>query len=262
METPSTNPAPAATPPVEPTAPTSPMLSSATVPPSIDEAVKPTAPPAATVPEVIPTPVPAKPTGQTDLADLGFDTSSPTNLAILTYIRDIATSTGLDVTRALGHSLNSNNPDFVDLAYIKDVLKDAGKSDNVANMLKGLVSTRAEATAKLVTDVYAQAGGEANWKVAVTHFNKSADPAQRAAVKAMLNSNDPEVVKYAVNQVVSSAKEAGVTVQHVPHLMGQNTTERGITRAEFTKRITARGVTDAEYNEARRLRAIGMKNNI
>lgn len=261
----STETAPVATPTapaVEAPKPNPMIIPPAVVPPSPDDLL--VTKPATEVPAAVPAP-PATPvtTVKADnLASLGVDSSDPSIKVVVSYVDTIASKTSLDLQRAVGHSLEQNNSAFVDEAYIRDTVKDKAEAESVISMLKGVIDHQGTIAKKVIQDVYTKAGGEANWRSAVAYFNKSATPEHKEAMKTLLASGNQASINHAVQQVLSAAKDGGVTISHVATPFGGNTSEKGWTREEFTKVIQNSRSTDAEIANARRLRAVGMKNGI
>lgn len=248
------------TPVVEAPKPNPMIIPPAVVPPKPEDLV--TTPPAATVPEVIaPSTTPA-PTKAGTLSDLGVDPKDPSISVVVAYVDTIASKSTLDLQRAVGHSLEQGNSAFVDEAYIRDTIKDKAEADDVIKLLKGVIDHQGTVAKKVVQDAYAKAGGEANWRAAVAYFNKSATANEKQAMKTLLGSGDQASIDHAVEQVLTAAKNGGVTITHVPTPIGSNTSEKGITRQEFAKIIGNRHSTDAEIQNARRLRSVGMKHGI
>jgi len=238
------------------------MLSSASVPPA------PLATPAPTVPEQIPTmptvptvPAPSASTG-TSIAQLGINTDDPQVAVVAAYIDNVTAKSALDLQRAMGNGVNHKNPELIDEAYIREVLKNPEDAASLIKVLKSVVTYHADTAAKEITRVHELAGGEANWKNAAAYFNKSASAQQKAAVQELLNSSNKASVDYAITQVLELAKGAGVVVQHVAPILGGNSGERGITREALAKVVGNPRATDAEIQHARQLRTIGMRNGI
>lgn len=242
--------------------PTNPMLSSATVPPAPTQLVQqPGQAGQQVAPEIKPELPTVAPAGSND-ALKAIDTSDPTIKVAVSYIDNIATKAKLDTKRAIGHSLDTNDPRFIDEAYIRETIKDPAEAASVISMLQSIVEHQGSAAKQTVQDVHTQAGGKANWELAVSNYNKIASPADKEALSAALNSGNKQLINFAVRQVLDAAKEAGVVVQHNQLPFGSNTVEKGITRQEMSQRLMKRGLTDAEHEEIRRLRAIGMKQGI
>jgi hypothetical protein len=245
-------PAPAA--PAQP-APTSPMLSYMSQPaPLTPPAPAHTAPAAPTVAPVVPE-APALSVDNSDaFGALGDD---PQVKLVGDYLNNVAKDLKLDLKRAVGQSVNEFDSRFIDTAYIRETVKDPAKAEQIIKSITGVVDYAQQSKERLIQDVYGQAGGEANWKAAIQAFNKTAPVETRDIIKGLLESGKANNVKYAVQQILQSAKSAGVVVQHVAPTLTMNGAEKGYSRAEYAAIIAKNNLTDAEYSEARRLRALG-----
>lgn len=169
---------------------------------------------------------PTQPASSPALAGITDPTLRSLGTLITTAVPDI------DVDRALGKALEEGREDLIDLAYIREKAGDqAGAVEALAKQILHAAQAVATATAN---QVYATAGGEAQWKAAVAAFNAGAPAHIKAAAKALLDS--PEGAVQGAQLVVEFARGSGAVISgpgaHISS-SAPGTTGAGLDKATF-----------------------------
>lgn len=121
-----------------------------------------------------------------------------------------ATVPGLDLARALGNAIDRGDASLIDYAYLKE--KGGDKADKVKSIIENIVKHVNTVTTGVVTSIYAQAGGQAQWASAAAAFSEHAPKYMKEGVAAALNSANPARIAEAAKAVVEFAKQSGAVV--------------------------------------------------
>lgn len=248
--------------PAEPTpTPAAPALAPepapAGLPPGLAERVA-----AAKVEPQAPTPAPAdKPTSslQTLLGDeLSADPAAATSIALVERIA----GDKLDLDRAFGKAVEEGDLRFVDERYLKETLGEADAKlllQEAAKLMQQAEGLGEALKAELLKDV---PGGQATMDQAATIFNSVASESTRRAIAKLLDSGDKDSMQYAVQQVLEIAKNSGQLVLHNQQPIGAPGALKGLSRAEYTQAIQKRNLSDAEYEQLKAQRKLGMSQGL
>lgn len=129
---------------------------------------------------------------------------------ITSGLTSILAGSGLDVNRAIGKALEFGDASLIDEAYIKEA--GGANAAYVAQVAKGLVEHAVREETALTQSVYAQSGGEANWRAALGAFEASAPGHLQTIVKALYDSKDRSSIDAATKTILDYAKQAGATI--------------------------------------------------
>lgn len=129
---------------------------------------------------------------------------------ITSGLTSILAGSGLDVNRAIGKALEFGDASLIDEAYIKEA--GGANAAYVAQVAKGLVEHAVREETALTQSVYAQSGGEANWRAALGAFEASAPGHLQTIVKALYDSKDHSNIDAATKTILDYAKQAGATI--------------------------------------------------
>lgn len=243
-----------------------PMLSELSNPPAPAEAVKlPAAAPAVTdAPPVITIPTATAAAPSVSIGNLVEQFNNDPQVGLATsYLEAIATDGKLDVNRALAKAIADGDVTRIDEAYIREVLKD--KAGNFLQTAQSVVKYVEHQRNALINEVHTSAGGEDAWLTALQSWQDSATPEEKATIRKLFDSGDRDSVKYAAQQVLQAARNAGVVIQHNNPLLGKNSGSSVGLSAEGYKQALAkagRNIRPETYNELRELRELGKRQNI
>lgn len=113
----------------------------------------------------------------------------------------------LDLSRVMGNALAHQDPSLIDIAYL--VEKGGAQAGQIAQMAQSLVASVGAVSERTTQEVYASAGGQAQWNAATAVFNQSAPPAYKEVVTQMLNSGDPGKIRAAAQTIVEFGAQGG-----------------------------------------------------
>lgn len=143
---------------------------------------------------------------------------------------------GVDTDRAFAKAIEYGDVGLIDRAYLVEKLGDG--ADEVINLSTSLFeAAQAKATAQ-VNEVYQQFGGHQVVSQAVKYFNEKGSSAERKVLGSLLDSGVKENVQYAMERIVSFAKQSGGVVSNnnaIP--MGQPGYERGLSADEYREAL-------------------------
>jgi hypothetical protein len=145
------------------------------------------------LPEVPQVPAQAVPAPVEPQAPIASDVTGNEVLdtAISTFV-SMTGATNADMQRATANALAYGDPALVDVAFLKEKFGKFG--DQAVALAKAAVSDSIkqtnDASTAALSVVNAAAGGEANWKQAVSVFNSTASPTIKEAVKALMNQGN------------------------------------------------------------------------
>lgn len=218
------------------------------------------------VPQQQPTqqaPEPQKPAPAGSVAELAGHLAADSQVApAVAYMEAVLNDAQVDIARALGAAADYLDPSRIDVHYLKEKLGD--KADQVIKLATSTLEYAASYQKETVSQVYQAAGGEAQWGLAVQAFNTKADPTERAMLAELLDSGVRDKMLYAAKKIAEYGVQAGVVTKHNSPPLGNASSEKGLSRAEFAEAISKRGVQEgsAEYQNLRRLRQLGMQQGL
>lgn len=123
----------------------------------------------------------------------------------------IGTVPNLDLNRAIGKAIEYGDAGLVDQAYLKEIGGEKGNAlINVAQQIVAAVDAKSKAT---IQQVYADAGGQAQWEAAVALFNKNAPQHIKEVAKELLNSSQFSKIQTGAKFVTEYAKQQGGLTQ-------------------------------------------------
>lgn len=160
----------------------------------------------------------------------------------------------LDVERALGTAIAEGNPAYIDRAYLNEKFGDqAGKLIGLAEKIVNVAATEASTT---VQNIYAAAGGEANWNAAVGAFNDRAPDYLKYAAKQLLDSTSTSKIMQGAKLVSDFAIQNGFVSQGggtsvVPQ--GGNPGAQGLSKAAFQEAHAKLDKNAKDYMEQRNM---------
>lgn len=161
---------------------------------------------------------------------------------------------GVDLARALGNAIDRGDPSLIDVAYLNE--KGGAQAAKLVEIAKGLVTHVTAAAERVVTDIYAAAGGEAQWGVAAAAFNAQAPQYLKEFVGASLDSANPAKIKSAVDSVLDFVKKNGsVPVAPQGHVRaggGTPDASLGLSKAEYQAERLKLNPRDRDYADKER----------
>jgi hypothetical protein len=180
--------------------------------------------------------------------------------------------------RATGNAFEYNDVNLIDKTflaerfgeYYKDAyaLAKAAVEDSI-NVSKRAKAAEAKAAEKAIKAAHKAAGGEQNWKQAVSVFNSTANDKLKAAVKTLLDNNSVEA---GVDLIISTVNKSGKVPLIKPSLQGgsgignaealtaeQFRTELAALRKEAGPNSLEIGHYGQKYNQLLGRRAAGKK---
>src|SRR5690625_2135288 len=128
---------------------------------------------------------PDRPTG--GLNDITADQIGEPGIARFVQLLD-AHYPQIDRERVLGRALEFGDPEFIDTAYLKDVVGD--HSDILLGYFQDVVQTYGNALEQTVQSVYERAGGQEKWNALSAAFVRNAPESVRNVVKQLIDSPD------------------------------------------------------------------------
>lgn len=147
----------------------------------------------------------------------------------------------LDLNRVLGNALAHQDPSLIDIAYL--VEKGGANASQIAQMAQSLVQSVSAVSARTTQEVYASAGGEAQWNAYTATFNQSAPAAYKQVVAQMLDSGNPAQIQAAAQTIVQYGQQNGrvpVPAQGMGSLPnGGLGGAQGLSAAEFKTQLHA-----------------------
>lgn len=159
-------------------------------------------------------PVPA-PAGEESLNN--FDASTledPVLRSMATVMQTVGK--GLDMDRVLAKAIETGNPEFIDVAYLKE--KGGENANELITIAQGIVKSVGERAQSIATSIHSLAGGEANWNASTGVFNQRAPVELRTVVATMLDSGKENLITAAAKMVVEFSKGSGFVPNVQPTL--------------------------------------------
>ena len=174
--------------------------------------------------------------------------------AVLNGMHSIFTAgaAGIDVHRAIGAAIASGDVSRIDKAYIAE--KGGAQAEHlivVAEAMVEHVKRQAEAT---TTEAHTKAGGQAQWQAAAAAFNAQAPAHLRAIVVSMLDSGNPESIKYGVDSIIDYAKNSGLVAvpgKHVQAGAANASADQALSKQEFQTALYKLDKNSAGFQAAR-----------
>lgn len=154
----------------------------------------------------------------------------------------------IDVSRVITKAIQYNDPALIDTAYLKSVAGD--KAEQAEKIARTLVQTISNKAAEVEQQVFALAGGEAQWDAAVTAFNQTAPRELKLAVAQMLNTIDPEMVQAGAKLIVQFSQLSGaVPQQGTPYAPAMPVTQaqNALTKEQFKQEVAKLNPNDPNY---------------
>jgi hypothetical protein len=154
----------------------------------------------------------------------------------------------IDVSRVITKAIQYNDPALIDTAYLKSVAGD--KAEQAEKIARTLVQTISNKAAEVEQQVFALAGGEAQWDAAVTAFNQVAPRELKLAVAQMLNTVDPEMVQAGAKLIVQFSQLSGaVPQQGTPYAPAMPVTQaqNALTKEQFKQEVAKLNPNDPNY---------------
>lgn len=148
------------------------------------------------------------------------------------------------ITKAIQY----NDPALIDTAYLKSVAGD--KAEQAEKIARTLVQTISNKAAEVEQQVFALAGGEAQWDAAVTAFNQVAPRELKLAVAQMLNTIDPEMVQAGAKLIVQFSQLSGAVPQKgTPYAPAMPVTQaqNALTKEQFKQEVAKLNPNDPNY---------------
>ncbi|QHJ82319.1 MAG: hypothetical protein [Bacteriophage sp.] len=158
------------------------------------------------------------------------------DIAVSAFVK----STGMteaDITSAMSKAYETGKVEDIDRAFLKERFGD--NAESAIGLAEAVMEHELAARDSLLKSVFDVAGGEAQFKAASDVFSKHADADTKAAIRQMLDSNNPSLIKYAAGQIVQFSKQTGV----VPQQQGS----KFVAGASFSE---ASGLSKAEFQAA------------
>jgi hypothetical protein len=156
------------------------------------------------------------------------------------------------LNRAIGNAIDRGDVGLIDRAYLIDKFgRDAQTRITIA---EGIVNSVVEQSAKVAQQVYASAGGEANWAAATTAFNTAAPAAFKQVVAQMLNSGVREQITAASQMVVEFSKSQGFVPTNNSTIQtgGVNVaTGQALNKAEYQAELKKLSPYDKNFEQQR-----------
>lgn len=195
------------------------------------------------------------------VVELAGHLAQDSNLApAVTYMDAVLKDNGVDVARALGKAADEMDARFIDEHYLKEKL--GAKADQVIALAKSTIEYAAKYTEETVSQIYSTAGNEAQWRLAVEAFNKSADPVERQTLAELVNSGDREKALYAARKIAEYGVKAGVVIKQGAPALGAASGDKGLSSAEYLKIIQNPRITPEQYEAAKAARRLGREQGI
>lgn len=167
---------------------------------------------------------------QTELATTG----NPAIDAGIAMLKQVSKLNDADMVRAIGKAVEYNDPNLIDLAFIKERF---GEHAQYAELLaKAYLDDQIGQAQRAVTAAYDLVGGKENWDTASQLFNAKAPEHVRAAARALANSGD---VTGAAKLVVETVQGLGLIAKEAGILKGGTALDGALSAADFSKEYQA-----------------------
>ena len=170
------------------------------------------------------------------------------DVAVSSFVRTHGASDA-DIQRACQNALTYNDASLIDHAFLAERFKD--KAGDAAAIITAVVEQAGVERDRLVADVYSTAGGEEQWKQALSVYKQHAQPGLQKAIQMMFDSGDAQSVKEAASLVVDYAKNSGVLGQAGQRVVaGAGPAEKaGLSAADFQAAIGQLNQSSRNYQQ-------------
>lgn len=175
---------------------------------------------------------------------------NPTIRAMATVLQTAGKD--LDLDRVLGKALVHGDASLVDVAYLAE--KGGAQAAQLTQIAKGIVDAVNAESERITSEVYALAGGEAQWSAAASAFNQSAPQELRAVVAQMLNSTSPQQIKAGAKLVAEFGKQSGMLPQQGAALLqtaAGSMNAQGLSAADFKTELAKLNPNSANFIQER-----------
>lgn len=160
-------------------------------------------------------------------------TGNPTIDAGVAMLQKVSGLTDSDMVRALGKALEYQDPNLIDMAFIKERF---GEHAAYAELLaKAYLEDQVGQATKAVQEAYDLVGGKENWEVAAQLFNFKAPEPLRKAARVLADSGE---LKQAAELVAGYCRDMGLIKTANPLVRGvpsNNALSAAGFKAEYTK---------------------------
>lgn len=156
------------------------------------------------------------------------------DIAVATFVKSAGATDG-DISKALDKAYESGNVADIDRAFLKERFGD--NAESAIALAEAVMEHELAASQSILNSVFEVAGGEAKFREASDVFRQHADADEKAAVRFMLDSNNPDMVKYAAKKIVDFHKASGVLSTTGGKLVPDSgfSENQGLSADEFTK---------------------------
>lgn len=160
----------------------------------------------------------------------------------------------VDLARAVGNALDRGDVSLIDTKYLAE--KGGDKAAKLIEIAKGLVTHVTNTVEALTSNIFAKAGGQAQWDASVEVFNKAAPQYLKEFVASSIDSANPARINTAVESLLSFVKEKGglpVAPQgHVRAGGGAPNAALGLSKAEYQAERMKLNRNDRDYGDKER----------
>lgn len=159
----------------------------------------------------------------------------------------------LDLDRVLGKALTHDDISLIDEAYLRE--KGGESAQQLAEIARGIVQAVGAKADAVTAEVFAAAGGEAQWDTSVAAFNTAAPQELRVTVAQMLNSTNENFIKAGAKIVAEFGKGSGMIPQVGAPLLnaeaGAGAAGQGLSKAQFQSELVKIKPDTPGYEETR-----------
>ena len=203
-----------------------------------------------------------KPSGaDTSIQDLVGDLSEDTYAKpSITYIENVCKGSDVDLGRAFNKAVEHGDASLIDEAYLREKLGE--NADAVIQQATSLFEYSTHKAQEALSAVYEAAGGQEVLEQASKFFNASADPAEKAEIMYLLDSGNKDLMTRAAQRIVQFAQQGGMTYQRGKQPIGNPSTAKGLSKAEYIAEIQKPNISPERYEELRNLRKLGMSQGL
>jgi hypothetical protein len=170
------------------------------------------------------------------------------DVAVSSFVRSTG-ATDADIQRACKLALEHGDPSMIDRAFLDERFKD--RAEEAAAIAGAVVEQAGIERDRLVQSVYATAGGEEQWKAALSLYKQHAPQGLQKAIQMMFDSGDAGNVKDAASLVAEFAKTSGVVTtaggRQVAGAGGQDA--QGLSQGEFQAAMNKLNQSSRTYGQ-------------
>jgi hypothetical protein len=196
------------------------------------------------------------PAGETRIQDLVGDLSDDVYAKpSITYIENVCKGSDVDLGRAFNKAVEYGDASLIDEAYLREKLGE--NADAVIQQASSLFEYSAHKAQEGLRAVYDAVGGEETLQQAAKFFNTSAPKDEKAEIQYLLDSGNKDLMVRAAKRIVQYAEQGGMTYAKGKQPLGNPSTVKGLTQAEYIDAITAKNLSQEQYAELRKQRELG-----